>query len=84
MENGIVIFNNGHVLTTILVHDQEFKSLSEILDIYAKEFGFNRNSLSGVRTNVIDITDVNRGSAKIAGYAKNEWPGERCIGYSNG
>lgn len=79
MENGIVIFYDGQVLTTIVVNKTELKSLSEILDYYAEEFGFERKRISGTRTNIIDITDVQHGQAQQVGYAKNDWPKKEKI-----
>lgn len=74
MENGIVIFYDDQVLTTIVVHRTELKSLSEILDYYAEEFGFERKRISGVRSNIIDITDIQYGQAQQVGYAKTILP----------
>lgn len=74
MENGIVIFYDSQVLTTIVVHKTELNSVGEILDYYAEEFGFERKRISGTRTNIIDITDIQHGQAQQVGYAKNDWP----------
>lgn len=74
MENGIVIFYDGRLLGTILVHEIEFKSINQILDIYAKLMGLNRSLMTGRWTKIIDITDIQNGHAPTVGYAKNEWP----------
>lgn len=73
MQNAVTIFHDNDLVTTIVIHQTEFLSLSEILDRYAEFGGFERKKLTGCFTNVIDITDCSNGHAPLVGYAKNPW-----------
>lgn len=71
--NAISISFGKEHLVTLLVHEIEFLSLSQILDKYAEWSGIERSKLTGDWTNVIDITSASNGVALRTGYAKNDW-----------
>ena len=72
MQNAILIFFKNEPFITMLVHKTEFLSIGELLDKYSEFTDIDRDLLTGMWIDAIDITSLNSHYAEKV-YAKNEW-----------